>query len=82
MGWWFYLCPVKHFERHLFMLQGIAALKLKGNLYFLCRLHTQFNKHIFGYKLNLFRSHKNWMEDCPVQHLHPVQHLCPVQRLT
>ena len=47
MGWWFYLCPVQHFERHLFMLQGVAALKLKGNLYFLISLHTQSNKRIF-----------------------------------
>ena len=29
------------------MLQGIAALKLKSNLYFLISLHTQSNKHIF-----------------------------------
>ena len=29
------------------MLQGVAALKLKGNLYFLISLHTQSNKHIF-----------------------------------
>ena len=39
------------------MLQGVAALKLKGNLYFLISLQTQSNKHIFwyfGYELNLF----------------------------
>ena len=28
------------------MLQFVAALKLKGNLYFLISLHTQYNKHI------------------------------------
>ena len=46
----FYLCPM-HFERYryfdLFMLQGVAALKLKGILYFLNSLHTQPSKHIF-----------------------------------
>ena len=31
----------------IFMVQGVAALKLKGNLYFLINLHTQSNKHIF-----------------------------------
>ena len=30
-----------------FKLQGVAALKLKGNLYFLISLHTQSNKQIF-----------------------------------
>ena len=29
------------------MVQGVAALKLKGNLYFLINLHTQSNKRIF-----------------------------------
>ena len=29
------------------MLQGVAALKLKGNLYFLSSLHTQSNKQLF-----------------------------------
>ena len=33
--------------RHLFMLKGVAAFKLKGNLYFLIGLNTQSNKHIF-----------------------------------
>ena len=32
---------------YIFMLQGVAALKLKDNLYFLSSLHTQSNKHIF-----------------------------------
>ena len=40
-----YLPPV-HFERHVFMLKGVAALKPKGNLYFLSSPHTQSNKHI------------------------------------
>ena len=30
----------------IFMVQGVAALKIKGNLYFLINLHTQSNKHI------------------------------------
>ena len=50
------------------MLQGVAALKLKGNLYFLISLQTQSNKHIFwyfGYELNLFPIK---MKDWPVQH--------------
>ena len=29
------------------MLQGVAALKLKGNLYFIISLHTRSNKRIF-----------------------------------
>ena len=51
------------------MLQGVAALKLKGNLYFLISLPTQISTY-FGYELN-----KNRMKDCPV-------HLCPVRNLT
>ena len=47
------------------MLQGIAALKLKGNLYFLTSLHTQSNKHIFWLRTQS-ALHKNWMKDCPV----------------
>ena len=39
---------------YIFMLQGVAALKLKDNFYFLSSLHTQSNKHIFFYELNLF----------------------------
>ena len=33
MGWGFYLCHVQHFEGHFLMLQGVAALILKGNLF-------------------------------------------------
>ena len=40
------------------MLQGVAALKLKGSLYFLIRLHTQSNKHIFWFSTQSV-SHKN-----------------------
>ena len=49
------------------MLQGVAALKLKGNLLFLISLHTQSNKHIFCLWTQSV-SHKSWMKDCPVQH--------------
>ena len=47
MEWWFDLCPIQDFQRHLFMLQGVAALKIKRDLYFLNGLHNQSNKHIF-----------------------------------
>ena len=49
------------------MLQGEAALKLKGNLYFLISLHIQSNKHILWLRPQ-YVSHKNWMKDCPAQH--------------
>ena len=49
------------------MLQGVAALKLKGNLYFLISLHTQSNKHIFWLWTQSV-PHKNWMKDCPIRH--------------
>ena len=32
MGWT--ECLAQHYELHLFMLQGVTALNLKGNLYF------------------------------------------------
>ena len=63
------------------MLQGLAALKLKGDLYFLSSLHTQSNKHTFWLSTQSV-PHKNWMEDRLVQHMCPVQHLCPVKHLT
>ena len=54
------------------MLQGVAALKLKGNLYFLISLNIQSNKHIyFGHELNWMT--KNWMKDCPVYTI-----FCPI----
>ena len=58
MGWWFYLSPVRHFESHLFMLQGVAALKLKENLYFLILLAYTPNltNTYFCYELNLFHT--------------------------
>ena len=63
----------------LFMLQGVAALKLKGNLNFLISLHTQSNKHIF-WLLTQSVPHKNWMKDCPVRHF--VSHTTFVSRTT
>ena len=48
------------------MLQGVAALKLKGNLYFLISLHTQSNKQIFWLWTRSV-PHKNWMKYCPLQ---------------
>ena len=37
------------------MLHGVAALKPKGNLYFLSSLHTHtLTDTYFGYELNLF----------------------------
>ena len=50
------------------MLQGVAALKLKGNLYFLISLPTQSNKHTFWLQTQSV-PHKNRIKDCPVQHL-------------
>ena len=49
------------------MLQGVAALKLTDNLYFLISLHTQSKKHIFWLWTQSV-PHKNWMKDCPVRH--------------
>ena len=46
--------PQNILSTYIFMLQGVAALKLKDNLYFLSSLHTQSNKHIFSDELNLF----------------------------
>ena len=63
----------------LFMLQGVAALKLKGNLNFLISLHTQSNKHIF-WLLTQSVPHKNWMKDCPVRHF--VSHTTFLSRTT
>ena len=40
-------CTERYFERNLFIMQGVAAWKLKGNLYFLCSLPTQSSKHMF-----------------------------------
>ena len=50
-----------------FILQGVAALKLKGNLYFLISLHTQSNKQIF-WLWTQSAPHKSWMKYCPVRH--------------
>ena len=36
------------------MLQDVAALKLRGNLYFLISLHTESNNTYFGYEINRF----------------------------
>ena len=47
-----------------FMLQGVAALKLKGNIYFLISLHTQSNKHILVMNSICYE----WIKDCPMQH--------------
>ena len=49
------------------MLQGVATLKLKDNLYSLSSLHTQSNKHIFWLWTQSV-PHKNWMKDCAVRH--------------
>ena len=48
------------------MLQGVAALKLKENLYFLNSLHTQSNELIFWLWTQSV-THKNWMKYCPVR---------------
>ena len=56
------------------MPQGVAALKLKSNLYFLISLHTQCNKQMFWLWTQCF-PHENWMKDCPVWHMCPIQHL-------
>ena len=64
MRWWFHLCPLQHFERNLFMLQGAAASKLKGNFYFLNSLHAQSNKHIFWSSTQSVPD-KNWMKVIP-----------------
>ena len=53
------------------MQQGVAALKIKHNLYFLISVHTQSNQHILV---------KNWMTDCPIRHF--VYHTTFVSRTT
>ena len=60
------------------MLQGVAALKLKGNLYFLISLHTHSNKHILV--MNSAFPHKNWLKDFPVRHF--VTHSTFMSRTT
>ena len=49
------------------MLQVVAALKLKGNLYFLISLHSKSNKHIFCLSSQSV-PHRSWIKDCPIQH--------------
>ena len=46
------------------MLQDVAALKVKDNLYFLISPHTQSDTHIWTQSV----PHKNWMKDCSAQH--------------
>ena len=68
---WFYLCPLQHFERNLFTLQGAAASKLKGNFYFLNSLHAQSNKQTHILVMNSICSRQKLDES------YPLQHLCP-----
>ena len=51
MGWT--ECLAQHYELHLFMLQGVTALNLKGNLYFQEVYLLSLTSTYFEYELNL-----------------------------